>query len=123
MSGMVGERCAARFASRLDCSAPHLRQRNGSLGDHNVKDLARDQVRHGGTSTAVGDQLKARISQLLQQQAGDLRCCGNVGELCFPRVRLHPGDQFLEIVCWKILASDHELRIYGHKPDRLEIFL
>ena len=48
--------------NRLNRATPHLGQCNSGLGDHKVEDLPGDQVRHGGTGTAVGDELQARAN-------------------------------------------------------------
>src|SRR5262249_16524192 len=72
---------------------------------------------------AIRNEVHLLAGQLLEQNAANV--CGGVlvDEVDLARVRLHPGDEVLEIVGGEILFRDHQLRIVGDEPDRLEILL
>jgi hypothetical protein len=67
--------------------------------------------------------LNLRAGQLLQQNAGHLSRRILVDERGLAGVCLHPGDKPLQVVRRQRLSGDHELRIDGDQPDRLEILL
>jgi hypothetical protein len=62
-----------------------------------------------------------------------VNCCSRIPDTCAARILvderdlagvcLHPGDKPLQIVRRQRLSGDHELRIDGDQPDRLEILL
>ena len=86
-----------QVGDRLDRAAAHLRQRHRAL-HHQQVDLSRDQVGHGRTRAAIGNEVHLRAGRLLHQDAGHLRRGVLVDELGFARIGLHPGDQLLEVV-------------------------
>ena len=122
MSGIAAERCGERFASALIVAAAHLRQRDRAL-HHQQVDLADDQIGHGGTGAAIGNEVDLLAGRLLEQNAAHVRRRVLVDEVDLAGVGLHPGDEIFQIVGRKIFLRDHQLRIDRDQPDRLEILL
>ena len=122
MFGSVGERCGDRFASTLTVPACELRQRHRGLHDQEI-DLSGDQIGHRGPGAAIGDELHLLAGGLLEQDAGDVRRGVLVDEGDLAGIRLHPGDELLQVVRRQILLGDHQLRIDRDQPDRVEILL
>ena len=58
-----------------------------------------------------------------EQDAGHLRRRVLVDERDLAGVRLHPGDEVLEVVRRQPFLGDHQLRIDGQETDRVEILL
>ena len=91
--------------------------------NHQQVDLPGDQIRHGRTGATVRDELNLCTGQLLQQNARHLSRRILVDERDLAGICLHPGDKPLQIIRRQRLLGDHELRIDGDQPDRLEILL
>ena len=97
MSGIDAERCGERIRQRLDRSGTHLRHHDCGLRNHEVH-LSGDEVGHPRTSATIRHEQQFCAGELLQQQSAHLRRRDLIDQFCIAGMRLHPGDEQLEVV-------------------------
>jgi hypothetical protein len=88
-----------------------------------IIDVAADQIVHRRSGAAIGDQGRVQVEQRVEQQASHMRggADATVGLLHVRAVRLHVGNECLEIVDRQVLFRRDGRRRIGGKADRLEI--
>ena len=120
--GRRGQPAFAHDGVGLDQARPHLRQAVG-CNRHREVDLAGNDVLHRRSPAAIGHELEARAGFLLHEGAADVRRAAGarMPHRGLVRVRVQPGDEFLQIVRREIFSRDQDLRTIDHHRDRLEI--
>ena len=80
---------------------------------HQQVDLARDEIDHGRTGTAVGHELEARSGRLLQQNAAHGAAAFWFTNMPLPGLAFIQATRPLRSLAASALLGDHQLRIDG----------
>src|SRR5262249_44140172 len=120
--GRGGGAALRHHGKDLDAATAELRERGERIEERHVE-RAGHQVRDRRRGAAIGNKLKTRTSDVLEQDAADVRGAAwtrGAGRRLL-RIGLQPGDQSAQIVRRQILLRGDQPRRVDDPRDRLEI--